>query len=113
MSAKRSRCADHGITGLEMQLFNLLESPILGYCSEVWAPALLHSSGSGPSGVRKALSHDMQLVQFMLFTSAGWAHAHVYMQAVVLTRVWLPAFDYCMVSRLLEPLGSGGVTTAW
>jgi hypothetical protein len=48
-----------------MHLFNSLVSPILCYCSEVWAPALLHSSGSGPSGVRKALSNDMQLVQFM------------------------------------------------
>jgi hypothetical protein len=67
MWTMRSRCADHGITGLGMQvhLFNSLVSPILSYCSEVWAPALLHSSGSGPSGVAKALSNDMQVVQFM------------------------------------------------
>jgi hypothetical protein len=31
----------------------------------VWSPALLHSSGSGPTGVAKALSNDMQVVQFM------------------------------------------------
>jgi hypothetical protein len=50
---------------MQVHLFNSLVSPILGYCSEVWAPALLHSSGSGPAGVFKALSNDMQLVQFM------------------------------------------------
>ena len=67
MWAMRSRCADHHITGLGLQvhLFNSLVSPILGYCSEVWAPALLHSCGSGPQGVAKALSNDMQVVQFM------------------------------------------------
>ena len=67
MWAMRSRCSDHNITGLGLQvhLFNSLVSPILGYCSEVWGPALLHGCGSGPPGVGKALSNDMQVVQLM------------------------------------------------
>jgi hypothetical protein len=37
-------------------------APILGYCSEVWAPALLKGCSIGPQGVAQALSNDMQVV---------------------------------------------------
>ena len=43
MWAMLTRCGERGISSLSMKvrLFDMLVSPILGYCSEVWAPALL------------------------------------------------------------------------
>lgn len=43
MWAMLSKCGERGISSLSMKvrLFDMLVSPILGYCSEVWAPTLL------------------------------------------------------------------------
>lgn len=73
MWAMLSRCREHGISSLSMQvhLFHTLVSPILNYCSEVWAPALLARSGEGADLVTAVLNNDLQQVQHMFLRVLG------------------------------------------
>jgi hypothetical protein len=63
------RCADMGLASLEVQvqLFDALVSPVLGFCAEVWAPTLLR-------GIREPLhcmDNSLQRVQTLFMRRLG------------------------------------------
>jgi hypothetical protein len=72
MWAMLSRCADNGIDslGMKTQLFGSLVSPILNYCSEVWAPALL-CGGGGQSRAERMMSNQQHALQFEFLRRIG------------------------------------------
>jgi hypothetical protein len=75
MWAMLSRCKEHGVRSLAMQvqLFNTLVSPILSYCSEVWGPSLLSQAGAGVALLNKLMDNDLSRVQFAFLRAiAGW-----------------------------------------
>jgi hypothetical protein len=61
------RCADVGVASLEVQLFDALVSPVLGFCAEVWAPKLLRGSTSP----LMCLDNSLQKVQTLFMRRFG------------------------------------------
>jgi len=66
------RCTDVGVSSLEVQvqLFDALVSPVLGFCAEVWGPTLLR----GASSPLACLDNPLQKVQ-VLCLCAEWEAA--------------------------------------
>lgn len=71
MWAILSRCKAFGITSLSMKvrLFDTLVAPVMGYCSEIWAPALLAAGASVDSML--GLIEQMKIQMLFLRTIAG------------------------------------------
>jgi hypothetical protein len=56
-----AKCRERGIRSLELQarLFDSLVAPVLGYCSEEWAPSLLHRAATPEA----CMARDLHAVQ--------------------------------------------------
>jgi hypothetical protein len=63
------RCSDVGVSSLEVQvqLFDALVSPVLGFCAEVWGPTLLR----GASSPLACLDNPLQKVQTLFMRRLG------------------------------------------
>ena len=97
MWAMLSKCGSFGIGSLSMKvrLFGSLVSPILGYCSEVWAPAVMQ----GARSATQLLNGGRAMFNPVVVLEADcWLPPSFYQPAGVIEGVWLPAAGTPMAS---------------